>query len=175
MRFQDLCTLCCEYFSTFLHSTIRYRIREIFTVGSWCLPNSDPISNEPYSRYLYIFPQNTYGTVTLYSRTFQNTSISVTKIKNKSCNTTSLNSFKHRFSLPSAVFSRWYSQHLNWFLFHRVLRRFNSPGETSFRIVSKETRSRIQASPVQQLHAPRRSISSLATPFISSRTKSSIS
>ena len=48
-------------------------------------------------------------------------------------NTTSSLSFNKEFSLPCAVFSRSYSQHLNWFLFLQVLRRFNSLRSPSLR------------------------------------------
>ena len=49
-------------------------------------------------------------------------------------NTTSPLSFNKGFSLPFAVFTRCYSQHLDWFLFLQVLRRFNSLRSQSFLI-----------------------------------------
>ena len=48
-------------------------------------------------------------------------------------NTTSPSSFDKGFSLPCVVFSRSYLQHLDWFLFLQVLRRFNSLRSLSLR------------------------------------------
>ena len=55
-------------------------------------------------------------------------------MKRQSHNTTSELPFSSSFSLPFVVFSRPYSQHLNWFLFLQVLRRFNPLRSLSFRI-----------------------------------------
>ena len=51
------------------------------------------------------------------------------------CNTTSSLHFCKEFSLPCVVFTRCYLQHLNWFLFLQVLRRFNSLRSPSLRSV----------------------------------------
>ena len=40
---------------------IRYRTQAVFKVGSWCLPNSDPISDESYSRYFHFDHQLVTG------------------------------------------------------------------------------------------------------------------
>ena len=48
-------------------------------------------------------------------------------------NTTFSLTFTKEFGLPCVVFTRCYSQHLNWFLFLQVLRRFNSLRSPSLR------------------------------------------
>ena len=95
------------------------------------------------------------------------------QIKRRRCDnghTTSPIHFCTGFSLPFAAFNRPYSQHPNWFLFLRVLRRFNSPSSPSS---TDLLRSRIQKSSVQRLLAPRRSLSQLATSFIAYLAKPS--
>ena len=67
------------------------------------------------------------------------------------------------FSLNCAAFSRWYSQHPNWFRFLQVLRRFNSL--RSLAMTGPSKRRLIRTSPVQSLRATRRSISLLVTSF----------
>jgi hypothetical protein len=107
IRFQALLTLCQEFFSAFPHGTIRYRTQLMFKVGSYCLPNSGLISSRPYSRYCQILLFRIYGTITLYGLSFQ-TSLTRYNEDRKAANTTSLQLFSCRFSLPYAAFTRRY-------------------------------------------------------------------
>ena len=100
IRFQDLLTLCQEFFSAFPHGTILYRTRRIFKVRSCCLLASRLISKRRYSGYCHILLTFSYGTITLYDVSFQRTSDMLKRIKRQSYNTTSLLSFNSRFSLP---------------------------------------------------------------------------
>ena len=117
IRFQDLLTLCHEFFSTFPHGTLRYRTQDIFRVGGWCPPNSCIISNIHYSRYSQSLPRFSYGAITLYGATFQKTLDSWVKVKSESYNTTFALYFYKEFSLLCSIFSRWYLWNLNWFIF----------------------------------------------------------
>jgi hypothetical protein len=125
-RFQDLFTLCEEYFSAFPHGTIRYRTRVVFTVRGCCPLNSHPISKECYSGYFYCRPRFRYGAITLYGPPFQGSSRRVTRHKKKSCNTTSP-SHCWRDSVCRAPLSVALTCGIPYgFLFLPVLRCFNS-------------------------------------------------
>lgn len=88
-RFRDLFTLCEECFSAFPHGTVRYRTRDVFTVGGCCPPVSGPISKEPYSGTLQSLPVCRYGAFTLCGPAFQRSSRRLARRKRRSCNTTS--------------------------------------------------------------------------------------
>ena len=66
--------------------------------------------------------------------------------KRWSYNTTFLLHYCNRFGLPFSVFTRCYSQNPNWFLFLRVLRRFNSPRCFSSRSTMVKSHSEILGS-----------------------------
>jgi hypothetical protein len=60
---------------------LRYRSRDVFRVGSLCLPDSRAISNARYSRSSAIPQTYHYGAVTLFSTPFQGTSCSFAREK----------------------------------------------------------------------------------------------
>ena len=69
---------------------LRYQTWNIFRIGSWWLPNFDSNSNESYSRYSHFLLIVNYGTITLYSVTFQKTLFKLKRSKSESYNTTFL-------------------------------------------------------------------------------------
>ena len=110
---------------------VRYRSRDVFRVGSLCLPPSREISDPRYSGTsglsLIGLPLRDYhplwcGIPADFGFTFR---------EYQSPNPTSLLPFGKRFGLPCAVFGRPYSRHRYCFLFLRVLRCFNSPRSRS--------------------------------------------
>ena len=152
-----------------------YRSRDVFRVGSLCLPPSRAISDARYSGTsgisLISLPLRDYhplwcGIPADFGFTFR---------EYQSPNTTSLLSFDKRFGLPYTAFGRPYSRHRDCFLFLRVLRCFNSPRSRSQRDRYGFTVAGgpIRESSVQRLLAPTRGLSQLGTPFISARAKPS--
>jgi hypothetical protein len=109
----------------------RYRFQDVFRVGGRWPPfsqrNIDPwysgncinpfvVWLRDYHPLRYPFPGNfTWTSRIMYAVPF----------------TTSLFTYINRFSSPYVAFARRYSRHLNWFLFLRLLRCFNSPRSPS--------------------------------------------
>lgn len=108
-----------------------------------------------------------YGAVTLYGGPFQATSTYVATASTRVHNTTSPGGFPPGFSLPSSAFDRLYYRNRLCFLVLPLLRCFNSGGSPSMMECRIAAGSPIRASSVRRQHAPRRSISRLATPFFS--------
>lgn len=111
---------------------VRYRSRDVFRVGSRCLPASRRISNRRYSGSPETLRAYAYGAITLSGAAFQRTSASPARVSYGGPTTPHPpNLVGPGFSLPSAVFGRPYSRHRFCFLFLRVLRCFNSPRSPS--------------------------------------------
>lgn len=87
---------------------VRYRTHDVFRVGGRCPPDSHAIPKARYSGYLYTHYSFDHGAVTLFGAAFQRTLSRISRVKNRSCNTTSPTPYGARFSLPSAVFGRSY-------------------------------------------------------------------
>lgn len=98
-----------------------------------------------------------YGTITLCDVSFQKTSEKFLGTKRKSILHISF-ALLLRFGLLCAVFGRSYWQHLNWFLFLRVLRRFTSPSSLSFRICCDVTFRNLRVKACMRLTGAYRSL-----------------
>lgn len=120
---------------------VRYRSRDVFRVGSRCLPASRRISNRRYSGT----PRDPAGLRLrgyhpLRRRVPADFGFAREGLIRGPCNPTSPGPFGPGFSLPSAVFGRPYSRHRFCFLFLRVLRCFNSPRSPSLPGVRQKPR-----------------------------------
>lgn len=89
---------------------LRYRSWDVFRIRSRCLPHSNLISNRSYSRTkTQTTTQYIYGTITLYGRKFQNTSIYILWPVGLSLRTPHLHIYYYtEFSLFYVVFARRY-------------------------------------------------------------------
>ena len=128
IRFQVLFTPCYGFFSAFYHYTISLSVLKQYlrleVNASWFQAQFPMSFTQELCTSSNFFPTGLSPCIAFFSKKIR---LKVIRTKSRSYNTTSIGCFQPIFSLPSAVFSRWYLQHLNWFLFLRVLRRFNFP------------------------------------------------
>lgn len=169
IQFQTLFSTFYGFFSTFLHSTMRYRTRVVFRFRSYCLPDSDWISNQSYSPWA---PSVTISTTGLspsrasFSKELRLWHVDVEPrphlfyIAAKDSDWPVPLSFDSTNGIASAFFSCGY--------YNDLLPRVPFPFGINLRY-----RSLIQGPPVERLHAPPRRLWQLAAPFFSSRAKSS--
>ena len=151
---------------------VRYRSRDVFRVGSRCLPASRRISNRRYSGSPETLRAYAYGAITLSGAAFQRTSAS-----------------------PPRLQRRALQHHIPWVFPPRVqfaLCRFRSPLLTASLLLSfpagtkmfqfpafplpdgsaaKAAGGPIRESPARRLPAPHRGLSQLATPFVSAPSR----
>ena len=145
---------------------VRYRTWNIFKVGSWCLPNSDPNSNEPYSRYCHIFC--TSPTRLSLSMVLLSSRVWVIQLRLKGSLIT-----PHFLAVSSRIrfaFLRFRSLLLTQsrlISFPAGTKTLQSPALlTKDLVANKLAGSPIEEPLVQWPHAPTQSISLLAAPFI---------
>ena len=113
-----------------------------------------------------------YGTITLYSSPFQDTSaLSGSRYTSPHL----CLPFERRFGLPCSQFARCYYGNHNCFLFLPVLRCFNSRRHFASQHTPCGVRCRIRKSWVQCPHAAHPGLSQLATSFIIIQAKLSLS
>ena len=162
---------------------VRYRSRDVFSLGGRCPPASHGKTKPWYSGTPAIFPPScAYGAVTLCGGGFHPTSASPAGKGAGPYNTTSAPGFPGEFGLGSPPFGRPYSGDPCWFLLLPLLRCFRSGGSRSVlplagfperREPKPAAGSPIRGSRVQRLHAPTPGLSQLATPFFGARAEPS--
>ena len=165
---------------------VRYRSRDVFSLGSQCLPASHGKTKPWYSGIPAHAPTGyAYGAITLYGGAFQPTSASPSGARLGPNNPTSPTGFPAGFGLGSPPFGRPYSGDPCWFLFLPLLRCFRSGGShsvlpwatpkgfPSVMASSAMTGSPIRRSRVRRLRAPTPGISPLAASFLGARAEPS--
>ncbi len=112
---------------------VRYRTRDVFSLGGRLPPTSRANTNARYSGTPGLpHPSYAYGAITLYGPGLPPEFGFPGEGVPGPIHPTSPESFPSGFSLGCAAFGRPYSRHRVCFLFLRVLRCFNSPGSRGF-------------------------------------------